>query len=396
MKKSLSFILVILMVWTGLLPVLAASSLTDLSSAPYETAVENLVSKGVLSGYPDNTFKPENQISRQEAATILVKAMAVREELLENAAANQFSDVASNLWSSSFINFCAEKGILSGYEDGTFRPNNNVSYYEMAAMLVNAAGFKATDLAGEWPDNYYNKAVELGIFQNIVVPESGFNGNEAASRGNVAIMMNAVADKILSFSRVSGYSTVPDQQDPTVGGTGYLRSSGDLEDFSGRAYGIILGERDVVNRAGGTQQQLDFLYNGNLETVIVAIGSDLFDGNYRTDGSLDCIFFTDGTARKIVDPDSTTSNFVEFTVSGYQSVLNIQLRLLTISLFENEKQVALSEDAVIYLETTDTSGKITYVPGSLSDITPGVQIRLYSDSGSSQIYGPANIAVVKK
>lgn len=396
MKKSLFFVLVILMVCTGSLPVLAASSLTDLAGTSYENAVENLVSEGVLSGYPDNTFKPENQITRQEVATILVKAMAVREELLENAAVNQFSDVASNIWSSSFINFCAEEGILSGYEDGTFKPTSTVTYYEVAAMLVNAAGYEATDLTGEWPDNYYNKAVELGIFQNIVVPESGFDGNETASRGNVAIMTNAVADKILNVSRISGYSTVVDQQDPTVNYTNYLRSSGDLEDFSGRAYGIILGEREVVNATGGTQQQLDFLYNGNLETVIVAVGSNLFDGNYRTDGSLDCILFSDGTARKIMDPSLTTFNFVEFTVSGYQSVLDVQLRLLTISLHGSETQIALSEDAVIYLETTDETGNITYVPGSLNDITPGVQVRLYSDSGSSQIYGPANIAVVKK
>ena len=266
----------------------------------------------------------------------------------------------------------------------------------MAAMLVRATGFQTADLEGEWPDNYYNKAVELGIFQNIIIPESGFNGNDAATRGNVAIMLNAVADKLLQVSRVSGYSTVPDQQDPTTGYVSYLRSSGDLKYFSGRAYGIILGVTDVKNRTGRTQQQLDFLYKGKLETVIVAIGSDLFDGNYRTDGSLDCIILDDGTARKIQDPSLTEFNFIEFTGSDYQKVLDVNLRLLTISRYEEKSKIALSKDAAIYLETKDEAGKITYVPGALTDITPGVQVRLYSDSGTSDAYGPANIAVVKK
>ena len=77
----------------------------------------------------------------------------------------RFSDVKTNEWYTGYINIAANENVISGYPDGTFKPSENVSYSEAVTMLVNALGLKQVvdKSGGTWPSNYMSKASQLGI-----------------------------------------------------------------------------------------------------------------------------------------------------------------------------------------------------------------------------------------
>lgn len=111
-----------------------------------------------ICGYPDGTVKPERQITRAEVATIFYRLL--QDEARENvwSRTNSYSDVASGAWYNSAVSTLTNAGILTGYEDGTFRPNQNIKRDE-AMKIINKVLFRTPDKEHflpdmiKWPDN---------------------------------------------------------------------------------------------------------------------------------------------------------------------------------------------------------------------------------------------------
>ncbi|HEX7065253.1 MAG TPA: S-layer homology domain-containing protein, partial [Bacillales bacterium] len=94
--------------------------------APYVGAVEKA---GIIIGYPDGEFRPEKTLSRAEMAKILVKAYA-----LTGDSSQTFTDVKKDFWAKSYIQTLVANGIAVGYPDQTFRPTAKMTRAEFSAM----------------------------------------------------------------------------------------------------------------------------------------------------------------------------------------------------------------------------------------------------------------------
>ncbi len=104
---------------------------TDLIGHWAATTVVGLVEKGIISGYPDGTFRPDRPISRGEFCAILSRALN-----LENVEeGSQFSDISAH-WARGNILALMEKGYIKGYPDGTFGPDREIKRAEIAAIIV--------------------------------------------------------------------------------------------------------------------------------------------------------------------------------------------------------------------------------------------------------------------
>jgi len=68
------------------------------------------------------------------------------------------------------ISAAVKNGVMSGYPDGTFKPGNQITMYEFLTMVVRAAGYREGQVTGPWPTNYYGKAIELEILGGIPAP----------------------------------------------------------------------------------------------------------------------------------------------------------------------------------------------------------------------------------
>ncbi|TWI59822.1 S-layer homology domain-containing protein [Halalkalibacter nanhaiisediminis] len=163
-------------------PAQAAANFPDVPATHWAAdAIDYLVEKGALEGRPNGTFDPAASITRGEAAKILAITLGLEVDL--NAKTN-FAD-AANHWASPYIAAIQEQteDVINGYENGTFRPNNNITRQEMAKMVVTAYGLELNEEADVsfndntgWGAEYVSVLASLGIVEGISTGTFAPNG----------------------------------------------------------------------------------------------------------------------------------------------------------------------------------------------------------------------------
>jgi len=99
--------------------------------------IDYLVAKGVIAGFPDGTFKPETPVTREQFAKMVCVAKGIKEYKPSTAT---FKDVNSSRWSYGFVEAAAKAGYIKGYPDGTFGPDKNITRQELAVLGVRVVG----------------------------------------------------------------------------------------------------------------------------------------------------------------------------------------------------------------------------------------------------------------
>lgn len=184
MKRLICLAAVCAMLLCGNASAHVAPSFSDVAkSAAYHDAVIELTTIGVLSGYNDGTFRPDNTMTRAQFSAVVCRMLSAEEEAKAMTSSN-FSDVPSSYWAVGYIAKASSLGIINGYQDGTFRPDNTITYAQAVKMLTCAWGFsQQADALGGYPNGHLAIAKELGITAGI---QSA--ANAPASRGTVAML----------------------------------------------------------------------------------------------------------------------------------------------------------------------------------------------------------------
>lgn len=167
----------------------AATTLKDIKGTKYESAVENLIEVGLVNGYPeDNTYRPNVVVTRAQMAKMMVVALG-EEGKVANAATKKstFTDIKNGHWAYGYVNVAKDLGIINGYPDGRFGPDETVTYAEATTMVIRALGYddevgKSTEI---WPNNYTSYAKKLDLYDGM----GTFTANKGAARGDVAIVL---------------------------------------------------------------------------------------------------------------------------------------------------------------------------------------------------------------
>ena len=165
----------------------------DVIGTKYEDAALYLKAFKYISGYPDGTFRPDSDITRAELLKIALgfSAEAHMGDFGDISKLDTFSDVPKEHWAKQDIELAAKIGIVSGYEDGTFRPNNKVTYSEVLTILLNVHGLKnkVNAIDESWPLNYI-----LYSYDNEITPHlTDVNlYSNPATRGEVALIISNI------------------------------------------------------------------------------------------------------------------------------------------------------------------------------------------------------------
>ena len=153
-----------------------------------------------LLGYEDGTVRPNGSISRAEVATVLFRLLKddVRTQNLTKD--NAYSDVPDTAWYSTAVSTLSKMGVISGYPDGTFRPNAPITRAEFAAMIARfdetakSADTPFTDISGHWAENAIGKAYGNGWVEGssktLFCPESNL------TRAETATLLNRVLHRL--------------------------------------------------------------------------------------------------------------------------------------------------------------------------------------------------------
>ncbi|KNY26663.1 S-layer homology domain-containing protein [Pseudobacteroides cellulosolvens] len=158
-----------------------------------ENSLMKLFERGILSGYPDKSMRPQLEITRAEATVILVKSLAL--DPLNSKKYKFKDDSKLPSWAYGYIQRAVEKGIIKGYDDNSFRPMQKVSRSEIVSMIVRAFSFDHKQGKGiafidsstipKWSKDSIISAVELGIIKgyenNTFMPYKHVTRAEAAT-----------------------------------------------------------------------------------------------------------------------------------------------------------------------------------------------------------------------
>ncbi len=187
MKKLLSFFCAfcaILLLYPAGASAAVKSSFSDIDDNATASAVEALRVMGILDGYSDGLFHPENSLNRAQFCKMVILITGNEKELGRYAVITVFPDVKPSHWAASYINLAARgQGIIKGYSDGMFHPERTVTLGQAATILLRLLGYKDEDVGGVWPDGYMALADSTGLTDGV-----GSDGSAALSRGRAAIL----------------------------------------------------------------------------------------------------------------------------------------------------------------------------------------------------------------
>ena len=183
----------------------SAIKFTDLTEGYWATdVIEALSQKGVIGGYPDNTFKPVNNISRAEFIKILTEAIMLPEE---KSGTPIYIDVLTGDWYYGCIQAAVGAGLVKGYEEGEFLPNDPITRQEMAVLLARALGrgSAAAASAGDstafaddedisfWARGFVVVAVQQDLISGY--PDNTFGPGNYATRAEACAMIYRLMEK---------------------------------------------------------------------------------------------------------------------------------------------------------------------------------------------------------
>ena len=152
-----------------------------------------------IMGYPDGNVRPEGEITRAEACTIFFRLLTKESRDYYFSRTNDYTDVSRTDWFNNAISMLSNAGIVTGYADGTFRPDQPITRGEMAKIIANFARLGGatksfTDLSGHWAKSYVELAAGNGWIAGY--PDGTFGPDKKITRAETVTMINRVLERV--------------------------------------------------------------------------------------------------------------------------------------------------------------------------------------------------------
>ena len=206
LKKVLSLVLCVAMM-LSVMVMGAGAAFTDQDKIVNEEAVDMISALGIVDGYEDDSFQPEKNIERGEAAKMIAVMLNGGKDAVQDTSVSSFNDVlgSADAWANKYIEYGVSKGILAGVGGDRFAPASNVTGTQLAKMLLVSLGYDA-DKEGylddtSWAVNVNTDAASVGLYEGL----ESIDMNVALTRDNAAQMIwNALNANTVRYSILGG------------------------------------------------------------------------------------------------------------------------------------------------------------------------------------------------
>ncbi|WP_322907044.1 S-layer homology domain-containing protein [Paenibacillus sp. SGZ-1009] len=265
--------------------IVALNDLNELPAAQMQ-GITAAVQKGILSGYPDGSFRPQMNMTRMEFAVVLAKAL----QLAPVTDSTSFSDVKSN-WASGYIEAVKRAGLMNGDANGKFNPNALVNREQLAAIFVRAIGADNmhSDLTGaaanggdvsRWADAAVKTALALDL---LPAGANGFGSSQPVNRADVAqLIMN-----VLQSEQRSASITAVNGDLVTVDGKNYMIGQQLKQLFKTDNLNALIGSTitfESLNHRLANLSAIELKTSGTEQTPLVFDAANAFSGNLTLSG----------------------------------------------------------------------------------------------------------------
>ena len=307
----------------------AGAAFTDQDKIVNEEAVDMISALGIVDGYEDDSFQPEKNIERGEAAKMIAVMLNGGKDAIQDATGSSFNDVlgSADAWANKYIEYGVAEGILAGVGGDRFAPASNVTGTQLAKMLLVSLGYDA-DKEGYLDDTYWavnvnTDASSAGLFAGL----DSMDVSVVLTRDNAAQMIwNALQAETVRYSLAgqavkTGDTLLQDAFGSEYGvDTGVMAqvyyNNGSKAEYTYSIVDVNVDRTDIFNVIGGDLPMNAETYNSTTDY------SDLFAMNvsvlYKGDEAL-CIRVNEGSV--VVEDvwgnmDGLYDNNNSFTVNG--------------------------------------------------------------------------------
>lgn len=171
------------------------------TSEEQKYSILNLYYRGIIAGYSDGSFKPNNKVTRTEFAKMITEAAAYS---LSQASTTPFKDVSSSYWGRPYIMTLAEKEILKGKANGIFDPKGNITIGEILAVINRTFIFYKQEqvvtypygLKQHWSNDDFTLLVEVGMIKSRDQFYNPYTPDAQATRVQCAVLLSRVLEQL--------------------------------------------------------------------------------------------------------------------------------------------------------------------------------------------------------
>ncbi|BAU27893.1 carboxypeptidase family protein [Aneurinibacillus soli] len=417
-KKSASLLLAACLA-TSLAAPVSAARFSDTNVPWMKDAIDNMASIGAVTGYSDGTFKPTRRITRAEFITMVNKTFNLTDASFQST----FSDVSTSSWYYQQVSLAKTSGYVSGYPGNTFLPNRLVTRGEAAAMLGKLLGFSSSGSTSSsfldasaipsWARTSVSSLSAKGIMNGY--NDRTFKPNNYITRAEAAVLLN----KARSFSPVSpvqqpttvqsgiyGAITLDGKAVPYVSVKAFKPNTYDIEressvnsngkytlDLTSGTYNLIVGKDSYIGYATGVTGKANQATEANLsmtrgvrlygklldkdaypmrDTKVAFTTGDLaFTGRTDSSGYYSIIVLPNRTyTLRALDPSSTSGAYKDIQTGissgSYDktlSTIGMDLPKPTVSATDSTQLLSYKEVSVTLSGTTNPDNFRVYVEG---------------------------------
>ena len=212
-KKTISLVLCVIMIFALAVPAFAANSVkfSDVPDGYWaKDAIYLVADAGIVGGYADGTFRPENNITREQFAKVVANFMGYTERAKLN-----FSDVDPNSNLAPYVAMCVKAGVIGGYTDGTFRPKANITREAAATMLCRAFELDTDGMKPQFTDSasiadVFKASVAAMNLTEVIAgyPDGSFRPKANLTRAQMMVMISRLLvttdEKVISVVASAG------------------------------------------------------------------------------------------------------------------------------------------------------------------------------------------------
>lgn len=183
MKKRITALLLCALLMLPVLPTVRAS-FDDITDPEVSQAATTLRGLGIVAGTSANNFTPNNSLTRAEACALIINTMGLSNQVNTYKQRTVFSDVLPASWYTGIVNLAYAKGVVNGYGNGLFGPEDKVTYGHFATMLLRLLGYTGEEIGSVWPLDYtaFCDNLELSVGLNL-------QPNQVLTRAQAALLL---------------------------------------------------------------------------------------------------------------------------------------------------------------------------------------------------------------
>ena len=256
----------------GLAACMALSLLTVGAGAAGDAKLETIRALGILNGDGTGNLNLSSSVTRAQFVTMMTAASAYQDSVGDGSGVSLFKDVKSDHWASQYIRLAVEQGWVSGYVDGTFRPDNTVTLEEACTALLKLLGYDSSSLAGSYPAAQLSKASALGLRDDL----SAAQGQALTRQDCVTLFYNLLTSQTSTgavYGTTLGYTITNGQVDYTTLVTadtkGPYVAEGGVVSVPFSTDGAVVYRDGAQSSLSAVQSYDVYYYNANLSTIWV-------------------------------------------------------------------------------------------------------------------------------